>query len=78
MNNVPTTPDTEAPTIQTGPGVISFPRTTGKQILHIEVGNKDWTPTEKELQVIAEHFQRVDLTGGYVVTRDGIRVTVID
>jgi hypothetical protein len=55
-----------------------------RKILHVQVGNEDWEPTEEELNDVAEMFNKAiinDTNSGTVVltTREGVKVIgVID
>lgn len=48
-------------------------------ILHVTVGDLEWTPTEEEIQKVAELFQQADKdpSGAIVVTRTGIHAQYV-
>ena len=51
-----------------------------KRMIHLEVGNERWEPTQDELDTIVKLFQEADLNpqGAIIATRDGVKVTIID
>lgn len=42
------------------------------RVIHVTVGNSDWTPTNKQLETVKELFTSADLEATVIVTRDGI------
>lgn len=51
-----------------------------RSVLHIQAGDDDWEPTTEEMQIICDAFAFAvdDPKGGVIVTRDGVKATVID
>jgi hypothetical protein len=49
-------------------------------MIHLEVGNERWEPTQEELDTIVKLFQKADLDpqGAILATRDGVKVTILD
>lgn len=53
---------------------------SGKKILHIVVGDANWSPSAEELREIADLFSSAlqDPLGSIVVTRPGISASIVD
>jgi hypothetical protein len=47
----------------------------GRSVLHIQVGDKNWTPTEQDLNDVRDAFLLADAdpTGAIIVTRNTVK-----
>lgn len=69
--------ETEIPVLPSNSYATSYSVDPDRETFTLRVGALNWKPTDAEMKLLSNAFSKASLTGGYVVTRNGVVAAVV-